>query len=196
MADLHHRQQQRSEFLMVLYELSDGDRNSSFTLDRIVPQLRSAAMGDEVQPVADWLRDNGLIDIRSLAGDYHLTPAGVNEAERLIEAAETARRTSGAVIDVDTVEDTVPLGAAEIQALQELVAGYRRAKARGELGLSDADEADADVLISTVKAQIESPKPRRRIVMAALEELKHLTRNMVASGAVIGLLELVSTVSG
>lgn len=180
MTDIGKRNEQRSEFLVVLYELSDGDRSNSFTLDKILPQLQGATTRDEVQPVADWLRDNGLVDIRSLAGDYHLTPAGVNDAERLIAAAKEASRAAGPVIDVDAVDDdTAPFTSDELAAMRQLVVGYRQMKANGELGLSKEAEEDADVLIANVEQQVESPRPKRRVVFAALRELGLFARSVL-----------------
>ena len=156
-SSLPERQAARNAFLLAAYELCDGDRRRTLSLPAIAERL--GLEPDEAQTLLLWCNDQRFVEALTFGSTFNLSSFGIDEAERLLR--------HGTPLPVSVVV----LSVVEQRAVESFLADYRKAVDEG-LPFEDADDRlDAEVQVRTVEEQLRSPKPRRRVIRAALREL-------------------------
>lgn len=151
---------QRNRVLIAVYELTDGDRLKSVTATDVTAETNLT--DEDVESVVRWLVDRHYLEFQSLAGDFHLTPSGSDEAEQLLSASN----------------DAAVLTFAEREVLEAFTREMR--VALDSASLDSEALADAEAQLATIEAQQHSPNPRRAIISDALRALKAAAGYVVA----------------
>jgi hypothetical protein len=104
----------------------------------------------------------------------------------------------GSAIQQSTTGSTQHIAAPlDVDSLRDIVEAIGEQLAHIQLEANDRAEVEAEV--STLKAQLDSPKPKRAILTASLQSLRRITETAVASGAspeIHGLLEQATHLAG
>ena len=113
-----------------------------------------------------------------------LTPAGVDEAERLLD--------EGASV----ADSLLILSPVEHAAVEVFLDAYRKSEQSDELTFLDAEAlAEATASVETIEAQHKSSRPKRRIIRLAISDLHGVLVGAAGSGAFAGLVRLVEALS-
>lgn len=203
MDSIQERQAKRFLILKTIYDLAGGQMMTPFVVDSIGEQLgleRREAFAEMV-----FLREKGLIRLRNMYGD--ITRQGIEEVERKLAAPEqpTAHFPAGNLIYVQNMigsqiqqashgssqTQTVTL---DLGAVRELVDKY--ADALPDLPLSDDSKAEASAEIATIRAQIESIRPKDVVIRECLKTLRNLLEGIVANVIAAKLLLKFSALLG
>lgn len=175
----------RARILADIYAAVDGSTDQNFYPEDFVNDVNQ----DERRKAFDWLRDNGYIEGRSLAGDYELTPSGVNEAERVLEERE-ASGTADEVLEGDGLY-LVVLSPEAKAAVEALLSEIDRADPESRMKGDDLASYEADR--RTVAAQMSSPTPRKRTVRDGLRNMLRALRSLgveISSTVVLKAMKL------
>ncbi|MGI8649387.1 MAG: hypothetical protein ACR2KW_03270 [Rubrobacter sp.] len=188
----------RSEFVRAVYEAAGGSCAQPVEMRPLARRLGLDPRA--VENLAMRLQAERLVRVVSMAnGLLRLTPEGVCVTEGAAEdvtegAAEDV--TEGAAEDVteDAAEgagsgpDPVPpvVGRGALRELEGMLDPLKVALDRLDLGgaLDEEQRSELAAEIRTIEAQLGSPKPKRRIVVAALESVEDIVWS--AAGAAGG----------
>lgn len=140
----------------------DGHPNRSVMPERLIDGIDPG----EAERALLWLRDNGLTAKVSLAGDYTLTPAGLNSAEQALE--DRADTSESNVVDGDGLH-VVVLSREAVAAVEALLTAIDRADIESKLDGEQLASYEADR--HTVDVQIKSPTPRKRVIRDGIRNL-------------------------
>jgi hypothetical protein len=157
-ATIAEKMDQRTRFLIALYEATDGER-----LARVNSREVGATIGlsaEDSDSVASWLTGETLAEWRTLGGGIGITQYGIGKAEEFLEAREEQAAAAAG--------DIVGLTVSEHRDLERIIDGVRRVLDDDDLPLEEEDKAELDADLRTLEAQNRSPKPKRPIVKIAL----------------------------
>jgi hypothetical protein len=158
------RDQLRRRFLIELYERSGGNKAQFVNFREI-----GAALGLDEEPasvVAQWLVDHGLAEWPVMGGSMAITPEGVDAAEDEQDADDEAAAVLLALTPVERGQ------------VEATVTAVLRAIDSGEIELPDPDDqADLRAQLDTTMTQLRSPRPKRRVISAALRAAGDLRRS-------------------
>ena len=169
------RQRDRADFLLSLYELTDAD-----TLQDVNFRTIGARLGFDEQyasTVASYLADRGLAEWTVRGGQMGITTDGIDEAERLQEGG--AQPPLAVLV----------LSPEEQHAVEAFLTAYRQSE--DDLPIAGEDRAELDADVATLTAQMRSPRPKRRIVRAAVGEVHRVLSGAAGSAAYDGIVKLV-----
>jgi DNA-binding MarR family transcriptional regulator len=159
-------QDRRDRVLLAAYEMTGGDSLQSVVAREVA--VETGLPQEAVEPAVRALVARDLLTFSSLAGDFTLTPLGVDEAERLLAD------------DVDLT--TVVLTLVEQRTLEAFTREVREALELASL--EPEARADAEAQLATIEAQQRSPKPRRAVIGFALRALGSAAESVV--GGILG----------
>ena len=169
------RQQERANFLLALYDLTDADPMQHLDFRTIGTRL---GMDEQAASrVASYLSDRGLAKWATLGGSFGITTDGIDEAERLQDEGSQAPL----AVLVLTPE--------EQQAVEAFLTAYRQSE--DDLPITGDDRAELDADIATLTAQMRSPRPKRRLVRAIVGEVHRILNGAAGSAAYEGIVKLV-----
>ena len=169
------RQQERANFLLALYDLTDADRMRYVNFRTIGTRL---GMDEQAASrVASYLADRGLTEWKTPGGLLGITTYGIDEAERLQE--EGSQPPLAVLV----------LSPEEQQAVEAFLTAYRQSE--DDLPIAGDDRAELDADVDTLTAQMRSPRPKRRVVRAAVGEIHRVLNGAAGSAAYEGIVKLV-----
>jgi hypothetical protein len=169
MTTVEDRKKRRTDFLVGLYEAADGNTGRLITYHQIA-EASGLPADNDIFDIAQNLHSSGFLQMATsggMMGAVAITAAGVQEAERIIEAQEEAgqpRYFSLAVLTDQQVR----------AALEPLVASIRE-QIEG-LG-SDVDpDAKADLAsdLDSATDQLRAATPNRGVIKAALGRINSI----------------------
>jgi hypothetical protein len=152
-------------FLRTLSRLAEPQSNGSVSMYAVGAQMdldREAS-----SQIAQELMGDGLVEVRTLAGDIAITPDGLAllQSEMETVAGDDVRLGKNGVAssDIKTV-------------LQDIVNDLEEGARKWNLNSDDHAEFRAD--LSTLKAQLTSPQPKNAILRATVESHYTLLNNL------------------
>jgi hypothetical protein len=170
----------------------------------------------EVQNIAEYLRDEGLLDFVALGGTIAITHAGVREVEaqavaitqqgvREVEAALERpeqptphfppvnfiyiARMDHSQIQQGTANSTqtVTFGATDLTPIRNFLEELKT-QLEG-LGISADEQAEARLQVATAEAQLSSKRPNSVIVRESLHSIRNILEGGVGSVAATAFLQ-------
>lgn len=175
----------RAVFMNRLYQYTDGNTTSIVPADALLGDMQLSQ--DQAENLVDYLRREGLIEIRSMGSPppISITHQGVVEVEQSMQQPELPTEHFPPVATVLTIHGNVVgsnIAQASQQATQtltytieqqqDLAQALEQVRALLDEGLPDTDDEQAlrsDV--QTIEAQLTSPRPNAAIVQAALSSV-------------------------
>lgn len=172
-------EQQRDDYLVALYELSDGDVTKWPTHLDIAQRIELSV--DESMRIGMQLSQQHLCEYKTMAGPHGsvaITPLGVRRAEDIIRRRESAGEALYSTLAI--------LSDAELrQILEPLLTQLRQSIDQS----SDVDpdvRADAAADLDSMQDQLRATRPNRGVVRAALERIKANWVSLVLGAATLG----------
>lgn len=173
-SSLPERQAARTAFLLAAYELADGNRRRTLSGTELSDRL--GLLEDETRNLVDWCADQGYVEGRTFGNTFNLSASGVAAAEDLLSRGHSVPL-SVLILSVE-----------EQRAVEAFLSYYRNAVQEGVPFADPNDRLDAEAQVRTVEEQLRAPKPRRRVIRAALRELYGLLHG-AGGNAVFELLK-------
>lgn len=170
MRSLEDRELERAAFLMTIYELTDGESMNETSIGAVAAKV---GVDDENGwNLYRWASD------RTLTSD-HMTMGGtgLSLSARGIDAVEDMLRKGS-----QPPKSVLVLSAEEMRSVEVFLTEYRRAEEADDVPVSGEERLELDAEVQTIEAQMRSPKPKRRVVKASLNEVRHLLRGASGSG--------------
>ena len=164
MSIVEQRQQRRDDYLVALYDLSEGNALQWPTHQEIaavsgIPETEIMNVGQNVSG-DNWAK---FMTMGGLTGHVAITPAGIRRAERVI----TEREAAGA----PRFSSTVALTDMQlVRSLEPLLATIRT-----DLETKDVDPAvkpDLQADLESAERQARANRPNRGVIRAALDRIK------------------------
>lgn len=177
MRSLQDRELERTSFLMTIYEFTDGETMNETTLEAVADAI--GVDRDHAMKLYKWAGDRGLTgDGFTLGGTgLALSAGGVDAVEDLLRKGASPPAS------------VLVLSAEEMRAVEAFLTEYRRSDESGTLPVVGEERLELEAEVRTIEAQLQSPRPKRRVVKASLNEAKHLLRGAGGSALFTALLE-------
>jgi hypothetical protein len=201
MVDFKEIKKNRFDFLRTLYDETGGDIWKTYFIVDIGRKLDFDP--DEAEKIAQYLQDEGLIEIMSKDRDIRILHAGIKEVEEAMEHPDKPTdHFPENVIHIETM-----LGSQIVQAspgatqLNILTADDRRTieedlallkEHLDELKLPPEQESDLRAETETIEAQMKSSKPKREVVAGAYASIKGILQSAAGGIAAHTALQLLS----
>lgn len=197
------KRRQRLEFMVTLYEFTDGAYDSD--VDRNIIAGRLGWTTDTLDRVEEYLEREGLVETPSMGAGVAITHAGVLEVERALthrdEATVHFAPATQVFIAGNVIGSQIQAGSpGGLQRQGDVALSDDRAAIEGFLdafrkALGDpqmpADRARAATgRIQAVSAELDLPEPDSGIVREGLRSLRAMAENLAASGIFVGLVDL------
>lgn len=209
MTDINQRQAARLLVLKTIYEASGGSLSTSVSGQDLLDKL---GMPDqELGDACTFLADKRLIDeTRTLWGHYtpflvNITRRGIEEIERSIQAPKEPTQYFPAASSIVYIEGNVvgsPIQSGSPGARQEVATNIsipdirdfisELKKATPELDIPDEQKSELEAEISTLEAQVNSPKPKKQIIRESLHSVRAILEGAGGALAATGLLDILS----
>lgn len=160
MSQVDRNQAQRDEYLIALYELSDGIPTQWATHRQIAE--RSGLSEEEVMSVGQAVtaqRHAEFVTMGALDGSVAITASGVRKAEQLIKAREP--RSTGVI-----------LTDAELLQKLEPVLAIIRFEIENDTSLDPDTRSNLRADLESVEIQTKAAKPNRRVIKAAFDGIR------------------------
>lgn len=203
MDTLTKKKTDRFRFLHRLYERTDGDYYALEDMWEVGADV--GLTRDETDRAMEYLNGEGLATHRALGGAVAITHAGLREVERALSTPEAPTHYFPAVINVLQVQSMVgsqiqqgsngstqtqsqSITQNELAAIQALVTALQ--SELGTLGFGAEAKAEADAEIQTLKAQLQSSKPKSNIVRESLKTLRNLVEGVASNAVAADILPL------
>ena len=193
----------RFRFLNCLYERTDGDYHAFEDMWEVGAEV--GLTSDETDRVMEYLNGEGLATHRAIGGAVAITHAGLQEVERALSAPEAPTHYFPAVVNILQVQSMVgsqiqqgshgstqtqsqTITQNEVAAIQALVTALQTGL--GALGLGAVANAEAEAELQTLKAQLQSSKPKSSIIRESLKTLRNLVEGVASNAVAAGILPL------
>jgi hypothetical protein len=208
MVDLNKRKADRLRVMNELFEAASGSERQIVNT-RAVP-TKLGLSDEEMADACKYLEGEGLIGpMKGLWGrpfptNVQLTHWGVREVERSREHPEVATEHFPPLVTVTYVHgdvvgsaiqagspgatQTVGVGNLDLELVRNLVAQFEKDEGALALDASSAREGQAEIM--TLKAQLDSPRPKSAIIRESLTSLRAIVEGAASSMAAAGLLNL------
>jgi hypothetical protein len=212
MVDLNKRKADRLRVMNELFEAASGSERRIINT-RAVP-TKLGLSDEEMADACRYLEGEGLISpMKGLWGrpfptNVQLTHWGVREVEESREHPETATEHFPPLITVTHVHgdvvgsviqagspgatQTASVGNLDLELVRDLVDRYEKDEGALDLDASRAKEARAEV--RTIRAQLDSPRPKPAIIRESLTSLRAIVGGAASSMAAAGLLNLLTKI--
>ena len=202
MIDIKDIKKKRFEFLQRLYEESDGDTFVSYYVADIGAELGFDR--DEAEKIAQYLHDEGLVEIMTKDRHARITHRGIQEVE---EAIENPDKPTQHFLPVNVIQVGQMVGSQITQAspgaiqLNILTADDRRKieedlallkEGMERLQLPPEQESDLSAEIETIEAQMKSSKPKREVIKAAYGSIRTILLSAAGGVAAHFTIQLLS----
>lgn len=207
-------EKRRADRLRVMKAIFDTSNGSETEVVRVVPQLQqSLSMSEqELIDACNFLIGEHLIDASIKADDLiigvQITHRGIKEMEESLRAPSRPTEHFPAAVSVieihgDVIGSAVQGGSPGAQ--QEVTSGdlnlnavrdfLREFDAKVEdLGLTGLAAAELKAEIDTVRAQLDSPKPKRHVILESLRSVRSILEITSGTAAAVGLLDLLKLI--
>lgn len=210
MTDIERRRANRLIVMNAIYEASGASENTSVTGQEL---LDSLGMSDEeLADACNYLKGEHLItEIKTLWG--HLSPyavsithRGIKEMEKsLQEPAESTQHFPPlSVIHIEGDVISSPIQSGSPGATQQVTSTVdlrkvteflnRLQAVTPELHLPEAETRELSAEIATLKAQVESPKPKKQIIRESLGSVRTILEGAGGNLAATGILDVLQHV--
>lgn len=208
MDDIQRRQSQRLIVMQAIYERSGSSETTSVSGQDLLNDL---AMSDqELGDACEYLEGEYLIK-GSRTMWAHLTPSrvnmthrGIKEMEQSIQAPTKPTEHFPPAISIVNISGTVigsPIQSGSPGAQQESHIDLKLGDIREfvkklensaqNLGLQEEQQQELTAEIATIKAQIESPKPKKHIIRESLGAVQGILVGAGGNLAATGLLDIL-----
>jgi hypothetical protein len=203
---LQEKKEQRLRFMHRLYEATDGSTFHDVNSTDIGKKL---GWSDQVtDKVVEYLVDKGLAKYVSAGGMITITHAGVVEVETALDNPDQGTEhfapvavtqifhgdVVGSAIQAGSpgATQTTTIGDLNLDGLRQFVERYEEAEP--SMGLEPEEAAEAQADIATIRAQLDSPRPKPEIIRESLRSVRTILEGATGSLAASGLLELLQHV--
>jgi hypothetical protein len=193
----------RFRFLNRLYERTDGDYLALEDMWEVGADV--GLTSEETERVMDYLNGEGLAMHRAIGGAVAITHAGLREVESALSVPEAPTHYFPAVVNVLQVQSMVgsqiqqgshgstqtqsqTITQNELTAIQTLVAALQAELEA--IGLGADAKAEAEAELQTLKAQLQSSKPKSTIIRESLKTLRNLVEGVASNAVAAGILPL------
>ena len=186
MATIEERQRWRDDYLVALYDLSEGNTLSWATHAEIAEQ--AGIPGDEMFNVGQFLSAQGLAEFMTAAGpagNVAITAGGIQRAEDIIQARERsgAPRITGLIVFTDQEL---------LQRLEPLLATIRKTLDESEEQFDPETRIDLTSDLNSIDIQLKASHPNRGGVRAALARIKASWSNiLLGTSTVIPAIDII-----
>jgi len=190
--DIKELKRKRFQFLHTLYDKTGGD---TWSLGHTMYQIgREIGFDDDLtEKIAQYLHDEGLLDILSKDGTTKITHRGIREVEESLSHPDTPtehfpphniivvgqmtnsqiQQASPSALQAVTIDgEYYKIVEKDLQLLKQYV---------NQLDLTPEQESDLQAEIQTVEAQMRSSKPKKSIIAEAFGSIKQILKGVTAS---------------
>lgn len=189
----------RFSLLKAMYRLADSSP-TKYIDPNVLSQAANISDVDEFTTGVRYLHDEGLLSVETwrmgVPGLLRITHAGVVEYEAAINAPNEPTQhfrplnvlyvgtMIGSAIQQGTSQSSQSVSASlgSIEELTKFVAAFEALLP--QIGLDADSEKEARAELDSISAQANSPRPKRAVIGACLESLRHVLEH--AGGAAIG----------
>ena len=213
MSQIDHIKKQRFQFIHRLWEITDGDQNKRVLVKEISEPLGLNENNSRV--IIQYLHSEGLLEItthgfnipRYIDASLYIKHKGVLEVEQALSKPEstTPHFPAGVVnyINVGTMNNSniaqasndtsqkITLSSDTKQSLTEILNVLNDFVNRQEIQQEKREELKSD--ISTIKSQLDSPKPKVGILSESLASAKNILES--ASTIAVTVAPVVAQIS-
>jgi hypothetical protein len=210
MVDLNKRKADRLRVMNEFFEVAGGSEQAIIDTEAVRTKL--GLSDQEMADTCKYLEGEELISaMRGLWGGRPfphrvlLTHPGVREVEESRVHPETPTEhfppqvtvtqhfhgdVTGSAIQAGSpgATQTTTVGDLNLELVREVVDQYEKDEAALGLDASNAEEARAEV--KTIRAQLDSPRPKPVVIRESLTSLRAIVQGAVGSMAAVGLLNL------
>jgi hypothetical protein len=198
---VEHRRSHRLKFMNALYRAAAG---SMTTVDADEVARDAGVPGEETDDLVGYLQQEGLLELSDLGRDsalVRITHLGTKEVEKAMLAPDapttyfppagnyiTIGTMIGSQLQQGTVQSTLvsqSATAAETELLSDFISAFRSEIDRLP---DELQRREAEAELATIESQLNSPKPKKSIILESLRTLKRLAEGVslaVASHAAI-----------
>jgi hypothetical protein len=208
MADIEKRRANRLIVMNAIYETSEASENVSVTGQQLMDSL--SLSDEELADACNYLKGEHLItELATLWG--HLSPYAVNITHRGIKEMERSLQKPSeptpyfppalSVIHIEgnvtgsQIQSGSPGATQQVTStvdLREVSDFLNRLEAVApELNLPEAETLELSAEIATLKAQAESPKPKKQIIRESLGSVRTILEGAGGNLAATGLLDIL-----
>jgi hypothetical protein len=208
MTDIEKKQADRLLVMKAIYEASGGSEHSSVSGRDLLNDL--GLSDEELANACKYLEGEHLIkSTRTMWG--HLTPyivdithRGIKEMEQSLQAPTKPTEHFPPYVSIVHVEGDVigsPIQSGSPGASQEVSSEVNLGEVRDflrkleedapSLNLPDPESRELTAEIATLKAQVDSPRPKRQIIRESLRSIRTILEGAAGNLSAAGLLELL-----
>ncbi len=184
LATIEERQQWRTDFLVALYELSDGNVSNWPTFGEIAELAGTPA--SDVEGILEFLSNERLCKVETTGGPAALvsiTSYGIRQAEEIITQRERSGEPRLSHLVVYTDQEL-------LRVLEPLVVDIL--SAAGSAGLDPDARADVESDVQSATDQLHAARPNRGVIRAALDRIKANMGSAIAAGS--GLISSIDII--
>jgi hypothetical protein len=206
--DLSKRRANRLRVMTEIFNAAHGNRREFVATDPIRERLQLS--DEEMADACNYLEGEGLIEgtqtLRLFPSQVTLTHWGIREVEQSQEHPEEPTEHFPPLVSVtqhfhgDVIgsaiqagspgaTQTTTIGDLNLDRVREFVERYEEAEPSLGLNAENAAELQAD--IATIRAQLNSPRPKPEIIRQSLRTARAILEGATGSLAASGLLELL-----
>jgi hypothetical protein len=209
MTDIEKRQADRLRVMKAIFEASGGSESTVVSGTELLDSL--GLPDQELGDVCKYLEGERLIAINRTAWGHwtpfiiHVTHRGIKEMEQSARAPQEPTRHFPPAVSIVNVHgpvigsaiqsgspgahQTVSVGDLDLGAVRKFLEEYDARSAELDLPSPQAQEIKAD--IATLKAQVDSPNPKKGVIRESLASVRSILEITSGSAAAIGLLDLL-----
>lgn len=213
MVDVAKRRAIRLRVMTEIFEAAHGNRHEYVQIDPIREKLQLS--DEEMADACNYLEGEGLIEAlpglwgRDFPQTVTLTHWGIREVEQSQEHPEEPTEHFPSLVSVTQIfhgdvvgspiqagspgaTQTTTIGDLNLDRVRQFVERYEEAEQ--SLGLEAEEAAEAQADIATIRAQLDSPRPKPEIIRQSLRSVRTILEGATGSLAASGLLELLQHV--
>ncbi len=188
----------RFQFLNKLFEITGGSEYEIVNMFELGSEMDFSK--EDINLVGDYLAGEGLIKYETLGGGIIITHYGIKQIEEAYSHPVTETRyfppvnimyvnkMSGSQIQQGTIDSSqkMDLSTVELQSIARFIGEFKNKLPELQLEKDAKQEADAE--ISTLEAQLRSPKPKSNIIRECLATIKVILENVASQVLATALL--------
>lgn len=204
MTTIEEIKRKRFQFLLRLYELTEGDEHKFVSMWEIGQELGFQV--DLTQKITQYLTGEGLIKFQAIGGIIGITHWGVREIERALSNPDepTTHFLPVSTINIVSVErmidsqiqqagskstQVVTICEERLEELKEIIQLLKDSV--DQLGLSLLQKSDLQAEIHTIEAQMLSSKPKNKIITECLKSIRSILESAAGSILAANLLSRI-----
>jgi hypothetical protein len=211
--DLPKRRANRLRVMTEIFQAAHGNRHVFVEIDPIRNKLELS--DEEMADACNYLEGEGLIEAthtlwnRPFPVQVTLTHWGIREVEQSQEHPEQPTEHFPSLVSVTQIfhgdvigspiqagspsaMQTTAIGDLNLDRIREFLERYEESEP--SLGLEAEEAAEVQADIATIRAQLDSPKPKLEIIRQSLRSTRAILEGATGSLAASGLLELLQRI--